>query len=253
MALPTAGRTRFGAPVSRRPPGYRAGMNPAALTTRLTDTAAGVGGGLLAGASRVATHLRRGPKPLHPEGSVVVGTLRRTGSVGSGVAWLDAAGSDEVLVRLSRAIGLPDGFPDIYGLAVRVDADGRPGDLLLASTGLGRLTRFVLTFGRSVAARPLTTLLPYRSPHGPLLIAARPARPRADGAGEPLRFDLSWSVGLGAWTRFGELTVREEAGPDPTISFDPVENPLPGLELYDWVRRLREPAYNGARQESGRR
>ena len=42
------------------------------------------------------------------------------------------------------------------------------------------------------------------------------------------------------------------AGPDPAISFDAVANPVPGLEPYGWVRRLREPAYRAARAESGR-
>ncbi|HWJ82951.1 MAG TPA: hypothetical protein VNS55_12005 [Nocardioides sp.] len=221
-------------------------------TSLVTDTAAGALGGVLAGASRVLTHLRRGPKPLHPEGEVVSGTLRRTGSAGCGVPWLESTGTDDVVVRLSRAVGLPDALPDIYGLAVRVPAGGRPADLLLASTGLGPVTRFVLTAGRVVTSRPLTTLLPYRSPQGPLLIAARPSRPRADGVGDPLQFDLLWSLGLGRWTRFGELVVSDQVGPDPTISFDPIENPLPDLEVYSWVRRLREPAYGAARDESGR-
>jgi hypothetical protein len=32
------------------------------------------------------------------------------------------------------------------------------------------------------------------------------------------------------------------------VSFDPVRNVLPGLAPYDWVRRLREPAYLTARR-----
>jgi hypothetical protein len=50
-----------------------------------------------------------------------------------------------VLVRQSRAVGLPPRVPDIFGLAVQVPTqDGRHVDLLLASTGVGRLTRFTL-------------------------------------------------------------------------------------------------------------
>ena len=44
--------------------------------------------------------------------------------------------------------------------------------LLLASTGLGRLTRFTLTAARSPYRRPLTTLLPYRTPAGAVLLSA---------------------------------------------------------------------------------
>jgi hypothetical protein len=31
------------------------------------------------------------------------------------------------------------------------------------------------------------------------------------------------------------------------VSFDPTRNTVPGLENYDWVRRLREPSYGTAR------
>jgi hypothetical protein len=48
-------------------------------------------------------------------------------------------------VRQSRAVGLPSPAPDIFGLAVRVPTEGgRHGDLLFATTGLGRITRFTL-------------------------------------------------------------------------------------------------------------
>ena len=106
---------------------------------------------------------------------MVIGRLVRTGGEElSGVAWLDAAGDDEVLVRFSRAIGLPSTLPDIHGIALRIPLEGdRFGDLLLASTGLGRMTRFVLTAGHDVTRRPLTTLLPYSGPRGPMLVAAR--------------------------------------------------------------------------------
>jgi hypothetical protein len=77
-------------------------------------------------------------------------------------------------VRESRSVGLPEGLPDIHGLAVRVtNPDGTPGDLLLATTGWGRLTRFVLTVSRTTYGRPMTTLLPYRTDAGPVLLGAR--------------------------------------------------------------------------------
>ena len=160
--------------------------------------------------------------------------------------WLDSAGEDEVLLRFSRAIGLPPGLPDIHGIAVRVPVEDRFGDLLLASTGLGRITRFVLTASHDPGRRPLTTLLPYRGPHGPILIGARAVE------GSSRSFELLWSRGLGPWVKFAHLTASEVHLGDPPISFDPVRNPLPGLVLYPWVRRLREPAYGAARSASGR-
>jgi len=218
----------------------------------LARDAAAVAGSVLAGASKQLTKARRSSKPLHPTGDVVTGVLTRTGCTGCGVAWLESPGTDEVLVRLSRAVGLPHVVPDIYGLALRIPAPGGPGDLLLASTGLGRLSRFVLTVGRDVTARPLTTLLPYRSPRGPLLIAARPMPGDRRSTHHPLRFELLWALRTGAWVPFAELTVSSTSGPDPEISFDPVVNPLPGLAFYPWVRVLRAPAYRAARKASHR-
>ena len=223
---------------------------PAPLA-RLADVTAAAAGTVLGTTARALTWVRRSPKPLHPGGEIVTGTLRRIGSTGSGVPWLETPGVDEVLVRISRAVGLPDSVPDIHGLAVRVPADGQPADLLLAQTGLGRLTRFTLTAGRRISSRPLTTLLPYRSPAGPLLIAAAAKMTEAGWDGRT--FELFWSVGVGRWSEFGELVLLSEPAPDAEVSFDAIANPLPGLEPYEWVRRLREPAYRSAREESGRR
>lgn len=218
-----------------------------------TEAAASTAGGALGAASRLLTRVRSTVKPLHPTGDVVIGRLARTGGDRkSGVAWLDAVADDEVVVRISRAIGLPLRLPDIHGLALRVPADGRPADLLLASTGTGPLTRFVLTASRDLQARPLTTLLPYRSPGGPLFLGARPVTGAAGHPAVGLTFDLLWSQGLGDWVPFARLEVSSTSGADPAISFDPVVNPLPGLEFYPWVRLLREPAYRAARAASGR-
>jgi hypothetical protein len=215
-------------------------MSVLSTATRATASA---GGQVLRAATGLVT-ARPARKPLHPRGAVVRGTLRRSGSDPAvGVAWLDEQGADRVLVRRSRAVGVPSPVPDIHGLAIRVPVEGGwHGDLLLASTGLGRLTRFTLTAGRSPDARPMTTLLPYRSPAGPLLLAAVLRDERT--------VDLAWAVGASEWHGFGELTLEQEPvdAADAPVSFDPVLNRLPGLEPYDWVRRLREPSYATARQ-----
>jgi len=209
----------------------------------LERSVSSAGGQVLRAATGVLT-ARPAAKPLHPSGSVVEGTLLRTGAEQTtGVAWLDQPGEDQVLVRQSRAVGLPAPLPDVFGLAVRVPTDdGQHGDLLLATTGLGRLTRFTLTPARSPYTRPMTTLLPYRTPAGPLLLSAVLDDERT--------VSLAWAVGSGAWHPFAELVLREAPvdHPDLRLSFDPVTNPLPGLETYDWVRRLREPSYANARR-----
>ncbi len=205
--------------------------------------ASSAGGQVLRAATRVIA-ARPAAKPLHPRGSIVQGTLHRTGAQDrTGAPWLDLAGEDHVLVRHSRAVGLPHPAPDIFGLALRVPTEGGGhGDLLLASTGLGRLTRFTLTAARSPYRRPLTTLLPYRTPAGAVLLSAV--------FRDETTVALAWALRLGAWHPFAELRLHQDPADeaDMPLSFDPVKNTLPGLETYDWVRRLREPAYTTARR-----
>jgi hypothetical protein len=214
-----------------------------AAPDRVSRAASSAGGQVLRGATRILA-ARPAAKPLHPRGRVVRGTLHRFGAAErSGAAWLDAAGTDEVVVRQSRAIGMPRPLPDIVGLALRVPTEGGGhGDLLFASTGLGRLTRYTLTPARSPAGRPLTTLLPVRTAAGGMLLALAFHDERRAG--------LAWSVGSGPWHPFAQLLL--DADPvgheDAPLSFDPVRNVVPGLEIYDWVRRLREPAYATARR-----
>ena len=211
------------------------------LIENVRAAASSAGGAVLGTGARAVAAARPATKPLHPRGVVLLGRLHRHGlDSPTGVTWLDEAGEDEVMVRRSRAIGLPGALPDIHGLAVRVPAgDSRYGDLLFASTGWGRIGRFVLTASRDPGGRPLTTLLPYRAPAGPVLLGARAA-----GTEE---FELSCAVGAGEWRPFADLRLTPTAS-DPAISFDPVRNRIPGLEQYGWITRLREPSYRVARR-----
>jgi hypothetical protein len=196
---------------------------------------------VLAAATQTIALLRPARKPLHPDGELLRGRVHRHGSdPAAGVPWLDDAGEDEVLVRLSRAIGLPAALPDIHGLAIRVPSADGPADLLLASTGWGRLGRFVLTFAREPESRPLTSLLPYRTASGPVLVGAR--------ALSPSGYALSWSPAGGEWRSFATLELSGEIATEEHVSFDPVVNQLPGLAQYPVVIRLREPSYTRARR-----
>ena len=214
---------------------------------RLGRGTAAAAGGLLAAATSLLARVRPAAKPLHPRGEVLPATITRLGSdPGCGVPWVDETGTGPALVRLSRALGVPAGLPDVHGIAVRVslDPDGY-ADLLLATTGLGRVSRFLLVPTRDPGTRPLSTLLPYRSPTGPVLLAARPTRPG--------RYDLLWARPRGGWHRFGELGLGPGDGRDAALSFDPMTHPLPGLPGYEWARRLRRPAYASARRSRGDR
>lgn len=209
--------------------------------TRLARSVASTAGLVLAAATRGIAALRPSAKPLHPQGELVTGSLRRYGSsVSSGSPWVDEPGEDDVVVRLSRAIGLPEALPDIHGMALRVLGSSSPGDVLFASTGWGQLGRFVLTFGSRVGARPLTTLLPYRTSQGAVVLGARETSSQT--------YELSWSRSRGPWFTFAELRLSPARAGDQVISFDPVRNRLPGLDHYPWVVRLREPAYRQARR-----
>lgn len=205
------------------------------------DRAAAAGGTVLALATRATATVRPAAKPLHPSGRVVRARLDRHGlDPGLGAPFLDEAGTDQVLVRLSRAVGLPRPFPDFHGLAVRVPlAGGRHGDLLLATTGRGAVTRFLLTPSRTPGGRPMTTLLPYRTPTGAVLLGAQVVDDR--------HVTLSCAPWRGPWQEFGELTLAPDDVGDPGIDFDPVRHQVPGLEVPGWVSRLRAPAYRQAR------
>jgi hypothetical protein len=207
----------------------------------LRTRASSVGGGLLATATRSVAAVRSARKPLHPRGVVVPGRIHRTGlAEPTGSPWLDEPGEDEVVVRLSRAVGLPTRLPDIHGLAIRVLVGETYGDLLFASTGWGRLSRFVLTAAMTVEDRPMTTLLPYRTASGPVVLGLR-----STGTDT---FELACARYDGDWRPVGDLRTSSVSGPDPDISFDPVRHQLPGLEQYPSVARLREPAYLRARE-----
>jgi hypothetical protein len=210
----------------------------------LRDGLASGAGWLLAAATRTIASLRPAGKPLHPVGVTLVGHLDRRGSrTASGVRWLDEPGRDDVLVRLSRAVGLPPPLPDIHGLALRVRSEEHPADLLLASTGWGRLGRFALTFGRDPRSRPFTSLLPYRTAAGAVVFGAR-----SSGSGD---YELFWAPYDGDWRAFATLTLTGEPAADQELSFDPVLHQLPGLEQYPAVVRLREPSYRRARKSRG--
>ncbi|WP_110241303.1 hypothetical protein [Nocardioides gilvus] len=216
------------------------------LTQAAHPLVAGVtraGGWALALATAGVAAARPARKPLHPRGQVWEGVLTRHGSGDqpTGVGWLDEPGRDDATVRISAAIGLPTALPDIHGLAIRLQQPEGEADILLATTGTAPGLRHVLRFTRSPTTNAHTTLLPYRSPVGPLLFAATPRGER--------RFDLAHAIGSGPWQVFAHLDLVRRV--EAEISYDPLLNPPEGLENYPWVSRLRAPAYRTARRSRG--
>jgi hypothetical protein len=187
---------------------------------------------------------RGGARPLHPDGEVFRGTWSVTedAEVPVGVAVCDQQGTWTCVVRRSRAIGLPAGTPDIEGIAVHLDGPSG-GDLLLAGTGSGRVSRHLLL--PRVSAGTCSTLVPMATGTGPLLLRLTPRGTAA------MAWELSWSRPGGRWHTFGSLTLDGDAAPaDP---FDPVDELPRGLSQYRTMALLRRPSYvQAARQRSTR-
>lgn len=205
----------------------------------------------------------RRPRPIHVRGLVLTGEITwRAHPTHSGIAWVDDRPAEPVPVvaRMSRSIGLPAWLPDVIGLALRVevatgrDGERRPADLELASTGSGVPSRFMLLPHRRPSRARLTTLLPYRSERGPVLIGARTISPQdlpADRRSiarilslEPWRLRLYHARPTGRWHAFADVELRPaDDQVDERLRFDRVRHPLPGAGTYDWVRGAHQPSY----------
>lgn len=208
-----------------------------------TLAVAGAVGEALGAVFGAAAAVRR-KKPLHPRGVVVRARIERAGaSEPWGVPWLDEPGADEALVRLSRAAGLPSGWPDVLGLAVSFrDGAGRH-DLLLATTGMARGARHLLLPRVRAESAAYGSLFTYETPRGQAVLAAAPGH-------EPRTFTLSVATVLGSWQPFATLRLRDDpvTGEDELVDLDPVRHPLPGLELAPLLAALRAPSYAAARR-----
>lgn len=198
--------------------------------------------------------LARPDRPIHPDGLGLSGTVTRTGNPGgrSGIDWLDSPGSDQVVARFSRSLGLPQSLPDILGLALRVSLAAGPGpaDILFASTGWGLPGRFLLVPRLDVAGAAMTTLMPYRGSRGPVLLGLRTRSlpPGSLASGEWV-LGLYWATPGGRWRECGEVRLQAGANPaDTPLRFDPLEHQPPGAQAYSWTRRLRKPSYRAARR-----
>jgi hypothetical protein len=204
----------------------------------LPDAAGRVAAVPLAWLARVS-----GGRPMHPRGVVLTARLDRAGLPRpSGVRWLDEAGTDEVLVRLSRGAGLPPRLPDLLGLALRAPGD-TPVDLLLSSAGRHRWTRRLPVLRRDPAT-DYSSIMGYRSPAGPVLLAAHPA-----GAGV---FELTATVGREPEQPVARLVLGARTQPpDPPLHLDAVLHAPPGLVADGPLARFRRPAYAAARAALG--
>lgn len=209
---------------------------PARSLVRAAASVAGMG----AGAALTAWGLARRTKPLHSRGWVCDATLVIDAPPLPEVPLLARPGRYAVTCRVSRAVSLGDRGVDVAGLAVRIPSPpgGQPqADLLFASTGSGRWTRYVLIPTRRTEV-VLTTLWPMRA--GDRLVWWRLG---PQGAG---RWTVDVAVDDEPWRAAGTLTLGVPETDRP-LRFDPLGSIPTGLTYPDWMRALRAPAYTWAR------
>jgi hypothetical protein len=217
---------------------------PERVVSAPVDFAARTAGTSLRSLFGLVGRVRPTDKPLHPHGTVHRATVHRFGAGERfGVPWIDEPAQQDSLVRLSRAVGLPERLPDVLGIALRVGLhDSRAADLLFATTGRSRVGRFLLVPRHHSGGAFFSTLLPYRTRTGAVVLGAAVSS-------EVDAFDLLVARPSGPWQRFGTVVLNPDEPPhDAPVSFDPMLNALPELTPYGWVRSLREGAYAAARR-----
>lgn len=216
---------------------------------RVPGVAAGALPGIALGAAAFVAGLARRDKPLHPIGREGTGDLTVTDPVPDlGVDALAQVGTQPCTLRWSRSMGLPEAWPDIEGMALRLPtggSDGEVADVLLASTGTHGPSRYLLLLRARGRFGPQTSLLPVRTPAGPATFMIAPDAEPVGGL-PPAAYTLHVALGAGDWVRVGriEITWSEQDTPQ---RFDPVTNQLAGTEQYPFVLALREPPYVAAR------
>lgn len=197
---------------------------------------------------------------FHPTGVLAEGHLRRVAPPGQGLP----VESVDVLARVSKAVGVPGGLPDLIGLAWRMPppASGtRPWDVLMVSAGSGLLTRFALRPATSWPRTTLSTLMPLRRPDGWWWLKAEMTNPlrgrlsldavREAITSDGITFDVQQAHGTGPFEPLAELTLTTAIPTDGEhdVSFDPARNTAPGVELGpEWLTRLRDRAYLHSRR-----
>jgi hypothetical protein len=225
-------------------------------------TARAFGTGAVAAAAKTVASIRRA-RAAHPRGGTFHATVRTAGGAGCGVALLDEGGRYRALARFSRGLGLPEGWPDVLGIALRVYGGAGPdADLdLLVSTTLGRapLIRH-LPWPRRRWAVPYTTVAGYGTRQGRRYLALLPDPAAAHLGGDlatlagaaasgQAAFRLAMAARRGDWRVLGRITVDEPVAPelDRTLAFDPVLRGAAELRTDGLLWRLRAAAYRGSR------
>jgi hypothetical protein len=201
----------------------------------------------------------RDARPFHPRGVCFEGTIRSTESSASPTFVGD--GPRRVLVRLSKAAGLPPRVPDVLGLALRVEhvyGQERHQDLLLVTSGRWPGVRHLLVPARGYDRRGFSSLLAYRYDERLVLVGARYAGPRRaqplrladlnDDNANGLRFVLLLAGLTGTWTPVARVVLERRLSDEASmrLRFDPW-NAAPSFRPVGPLNHLRAAAYRASR------
>ena len=219
---------------------------------------------LVATPFRVGSTLRRA-RVVHPRGFLCRGTwsVERSAALAPDAAVLQAGAHHECLVRFSRGAGLPEGLPEVFGVAVRlVDASGpgRHQDLLINASADHPVLHHVFLPALRWYSNSYSTCLPYRAGAGLFLVGLLPPATRGPGPTSAamrarvaggVAFGIAVAPALGRWERIGTLALRDPLPPEAgDADFDPW-NTGGGLVPATWLNRLRREAYKQSRLGRG--
>lgn len=172
----------------------------------------------------------RGARVFHPKGQTYRARLTVVPTSRWGARLLDEPGVHDGIVRLSRAVGLPEPLPDAEGLALRLPGlgvGGAPLDILINSAW-----RYV--FAPAVLSPVWSAILPHRTGGGRrVLLGAR----RHDRG-----FTLLAAPLTGGWEPWGELVLGEPLEGE-RLRFEPTlgADDLRPVALF---RKLRSQSYD---------
>jgi hypothetical protein len=204
----------------------------------------------------------RGARIFHPHGVAFRARWEPADGTPLSPASPLARAPHDAVVRLSRAIGLPEGVPDILGVAIKVldvHGPGHDQDLLLASSGSTLVTRRALVPTRDFTRAVFSSLLPYRVASRRTVVEARVASDRSwtfadvetvgvltrrGGATLPTVEVSLRSGGLAATVPLLERLDDQVAA---DLRFDPWHTG-DDLTPTGWLNRLRRPAYDASQQ-----
>jgi hypothetical protein len=196
----------------------------------------------------------RGRRIFHPRGVVLGGRL-----VGGVDPVLGSQADGRALIRVSRAIGLPDRLGDPWGLGIRlIDAHGpgRHQDFLLVSSFSAVAGRHLLIPAWTLDARHFSSLLPFRVGGELALVGATVTTGRSEirELGRlcetdelAVRVELEVAPLLGAWRKIAEISIDRRLGEkaEDELKLNP-HNTGGAFEPVGFLNRIRAPAYRGS-------